>query len=279
MGPTSAPRRPGSHGQATAEYLGAIAAIALGALAVGAILAASGTGAAVVHALVAAVGGPADAAPRPRRFEQTTAVTQALVLAALESGSGFELRDARLLLAEELGADAGRRELERVAYDRLRSRAESANEHYLMEVRPDGRGTVHVVTAGEERQARAELARRARESARAALALDLTLAAVSALVPETWPAIATAAGASAAAAGEPGRRLPPGTREGDAVLCVPTLITDREHAVGIDELRARRGDPSLRSEPNGQTTFAIVLVVVRAGRVEWWERHDAPRCE
>lgn len=194
----------GMRGQATVEHLALVALVAL--LLVGAAPYVPGLAA----ALQARFGG-GDAPPPAQR-------ELALAAAALRGEAAAPpVEDAAVLLGDVLGPAAAARALDQLAARLAREQvgADPGSPERLRAGPVAGR----VVTAAQAAWLQELLSRGRRDRERQNAALTLLAAATTPLGPEV--SIPAAAAVAAYAGDSPGRALPPGSRTGDAVLCVP----------------------------------------------------------
>jgi hypothetical protein len=194
----------GSRGQATVEHLALLTAVA--ALLIGVAPHVPGAASAIAGRLT----GAPDAPPPAGR-------ELALAVAALRGEAAAPtVEDAAVLLGDALGPAAAGKALDRLAAGTL-GRAQVGADPLSLEVLRAGRITGHVVTSAEEATYRPILVRLRRSDSVDHAALSLATAAAMVAVPEL-----ALMGAAVTLTGEDGvGALPPGTRAGDALLCVP----------------------------------------------------------
>ncbi len=194
----------GSRGQATVEHVALLAVVT--ALLVGVAPRVPG----VASAIADRVAGRADASP-------PTARELALAVAALRGEAAAPtVEDAAVLLGDVVGTAAAGVALDRLAADTLGG-AQVGTDPLSHERLRDGRIVAHVVTVAEEARYRPLLVRARRSASSSRAAMSLLTAAASVAVPELalLGIAVTLTGADDTGA------LPPATRAGDAVLCIP----------------------------------------------------------
>lgn len=161
-------------------------------------------------AIAARVGGPAAAEPSPPPAERE----RALAVAALRGETAAPtIEDAAVLLGDVLGPTEAGVVLDELAAATL-GPAQVGGDPFFPDTARAGRSTGHVVTAAEETASRALVIRARRSSSVQQAVMSLLAGATSAAFPEI--ALATTL------VGEDhDGALPPGTRAGDVLLCVP----------------------------------------------------------
>ena len=161
-------------------------------------------------AIAARLGGFAGAEPGPPPAKRELA----LAVAALRGEAAAPtIEDAAVLLGDVLGPVAAGRALDDLAAASL-GPAQVGGDPFLPDTARAGRITGHVVTAAEEAASR-EIVIRARRSSSVQQAAMSLLAGVSAVA---FPEIALA---TTLVGEDHDGALPPGTRTGDVLLCVP----------------------------------------------------------
>jgi hypothetical protein len=194
----------GSRGQATVEHLALMAAVA--ALLIGVaphVPAAAST-------IAGRLGGSAEA-------PQSAARELGLAAAALRGEAAAPtVEDAAVLLGDVLGPAPAGAALDHLAAATL-GPAQVGTDPRSRERLRGGRIVAHVVTAGEEAFYRPLLVRLRRGASSDQAALSLLTAAAAVAAPE----LALLGIAVTLTGQDAGRALPPATRAGDAVLCVP----------------------------------------------------------
>ena len=162
-------------------------------------------------AIAERLGGPAQPSPPPAAREL------ALAAAALRGDDGAPtVEDAAVLLGDLLGPLAAGRALDALAAGAL-GPAQVGTDPFSRENPRAGRITGHVVTAAEEAFYRPILVLRRRNASEQRAAMSLLTTAVSVAVPE----LVLLGVALTLTGGTDDGALPPATRTGDAVLCVP----------------------------------------------------------
>jgi hypothetical protein len=165
---------------------------------------------AIASAIAGHLGGH-DSAPPPAAREL------ALAAAALRGEAAAPtVEDAAVLLGDVLGPAAAAAQLDRLAAATL-GPAQVGNDPRSLERSRNGPIVAHVVTAAEEALYRPILVRLRRSASSDQAALTLFTAAASMVAPE----LALLGVAVTLTGQDAGNALPPATRAGDAVLCVP----------------------------------------------------------
>ncbi|MDX6378293.1 MAG: hypothetical protein QOE98_2596 [Gaiellaceae bacterium] len=162
-----------------------------------------------VSAIAGRLGGTADRPVAGREL--------ALAAAALRGEAAAPtVEDAAVLLGDLLGPAAAGRALDELAATTL-GPAQVGSDPLSRERPRAGRISGHVVTAAEEAFYRPVLVLRRRNASEQRAAMTLLTTAVAAVLPELAPL----GFAVALTGGDDDGALPPATRTGDAVLCVP----------------------------------------------------------
>jgi hypothetical protein len=261
-----------ARGQATAEHLGAIVAVAAVLAGVGGVLVRAGVPQAAPNGVAVALGGEREqpAAPAPR----LQPATYASALAAVRGEPGaYSLAGARALLEEDLGPLAGSAALDVLLLQEARRRHAAwfepssarfprPNSPLVAHVAASGEDdvAVHVVTPGEESAAGAPGPRGGWSAALLSLAESAAGAAAHRVHAVAGLAVdgALLLGSRGDGAGD---GVPAGERAGDVVLCQRFT------------LRVREG------EGPEQVAFDGVRVgVIRDGELVRDALADAPRC-
>ena len=136
-----------------------------------------------------------------------------------------------MLLGDVLGPGAAAVELDRLAAVTL-GPAQAGSDPFSRERLRDARIVAHVVTVAEEALYRPILVRLRRSASSDQAAISVLTAAASMVAPE----LALLGVAVTLTGQDSTRALPPGTRAGDAVLCVP-VETERGAALVLAVVR------------------------------------------